>query len=174
MVVMTTRGRAVVLVVALALAGSLLTLAVVLAKPAQAQAQTFTNTDRIPISSDGGSCFPDHEPVFVEGTLHLVTQTTIDANGVNHTMFHEKVQLQGEGLDSGDKYVAINVINVHQSYTLPPGETFDFTQTENTKLIRQGSVSATDDLHSKVLFHFTVNANGEVTAAVVKFELVCT
>jgi|SRR5829696_4040081 len=93
MVVMTTRVRAVALVVALALAASLLTLAVVLAKPAQAA--TFTDTDRSPFSFTVEGCT---ETVFVEGTFNTVAHTTTDANGG----FHSKVQAsligQGEGL----------------------------------------------------------------------------
>jgi hypothetical protein len=168
MVVMTTRGRAVVLVVALALAASLLTLAVVLAKPAQAQALTFTDTDQEPFPFSGGCT----ETAVFEATLYTVAHTTIDPNGGRHTKFHFKVQGQGEGLDSGDKYVLNWVGNENRNF--PPGMLPTVTQTETFQIIRQGSDTTTDDLQLKLLFHVTVNAQGEVTAEVINVEVVCT
>jgi len=173
MVFMTTRAQTVVLVVALALAASLLTLAVVLAKPAQAQAQTFTDTDQEPVSGYTSSCTND-ELVFIEGTLLTVAHTTIDANGVYHTKFQSNLQGQGEGLSSGDKYVYNYVTNYQQNYSLGTNENYNITQTETFKITRQGSDTTTDDLQVKALFHVTVNAQGEVTADVANFEIVCT
>jgi hypothetical protein len=169
MVVMTTRGRGVVLVVALALAASLLTLAVVLAKPAQAQAQTIKDSDRSTLSFSDVGCT---EEVFIEGTFHFVSHTTIDANGGFHTKFHVNLQGQGEGLSSGDKYVFNDVGNIH--INSPTGADMNVTQTRTFNLIRQGSATTTDDLQVKALFHITANAQGEVTAVVDKFEVVCT
>ena len=165
MVVMTTRARTVVLVVALAFAASLLTLAVVLAKPAQAQADTFTDTDRIPVSTTvGGFC--SDEPVIVEGTAHTVAHTTIDANGGFHTKFQSYIKGQGVGLDSGDKYVYNDLFNEHFNATGPFNETF----TATVKIIRQGSDTTADDLNGRVVFHITVNANGEITTEFLRFE----
>jgi hypothetical protein len=165
MVVMTTRARGVVLVVALALAASLLPLAVVLAKPAQAQADTFTSTDRIPVSDFTGSC-PPSELVFVEGTQHTVAHTTIDANGGFHTKFQFNLKGEGVGLDSGDKYVYHQVSNSHEDATGPFNRTF----TQTFKIIRQGSDTTTDDFNTTIVFHVTVNANGEVTTQFLRFE----
>jgi hypothetical protein len=171
MVVMTTRGRAVVLVVALALAASLLTLAVVLAKPAQAQAQTSTDTDQTPFSAEVTGC--SSEVFLFEGTLHTVAHTTVDANGGFHTNGQFNLQGQGEGLSSGDKYVFHNVTNFDQNS--PTGADLTITQTRTIKIIRQGSATPTDDLQGKILFHITINAQGEVTTVVDKFEFgVCT
>jgi hypothetical protein len=167
MVVMTTRGRAVVLVVALALAASLLTLAVVLAKPAQAQAQTFTDTDQSPFSFTVDGCT---EPVFLEGTFYTVAHTTIDANGERHVKFHFNIQGQGEGESSGDKYVFHSVSNSHQNFT---EDNANFTFSDTARLIRQGSATPTDDFNLIFLVHVTINANGEVTADVAKFEPEC-
>jgi hypothetical protein len=168
MVVTTTRGRAVLLVVALALAASLLTLAVVLAKPAQAQALTFTDTDQAPFSFFGGCT----ETAFIEATLYTVAHTTIDPNGGRHTKFHFRVQGQGEGLSSGDKYVLNWVGNENRNF--PPGADLTVTQPETFKIIRQGSATPTDDFQGKALFHLTVNAQGELTSEVTNAEFVCT
>jgi hypothetical protein len=168
MVILRNRVRVVLVVSALALAAGLLTLAVVLAKPAQAQAETIIKDNhRSPFSFFESGCT---EPVFIEGTQHTVAHTLIDANGGFHTEFHFNLQGQGAGLDSGDKYVFKNVLNTLLNSTGP------FTQTfaQTFKVTRQGSASATDDVQAKVLSHVTVNANGEVTAVVNEFEFVCT
>jgi hypothetical protein len=169
MVVMTTHARTVVLVVALALAASLLTLAVVPAKPAQAQAQTFTDTDQEPFPFSGGCT---ETAVFEDATLYTVAHTTTDANGGFHTTFHFKVKGQGVGLSSGDKYVVNWQGNLNRYF--PPGSLPTLTQTETLKIIRQGSATPTDDLQLKVVFHITVNAQGEVTSEVSNVEVVCT
>jgi hypothetical protein len=173
MVVLPNRVRVVMVVSGLALAASLLTLAVVLAKPAQAQAETFTDTDRSTFTFYTSSCTGD-DLVFFEGTEQIVAHTTIDANGVYHTKGQYKLQGQGEGLDSGDKYVYNYVSDYHENYSLAPGENYNFTQTLNVKIIRQGADTTTDDLQGKALFHVTIDENGEVTAVVENFEVVCT
>jgi hypothetical protein len=173
MVVLPNRVRVVMVVSGLALAASLLTLAVVLAKPAQAQAETFTDTDRSTFTFYTSSCTGD-DLVFFEGTEQIVAHTTIDANGVYHTKGQYKLQGQGEGLDSGDKYVYNYVSDYHENYSLAPGENYNFTQTLNVKIIRQGADTTTDDLQGKALFHVTIDENGEVTAVVENFEVECT
>jgi hypothetical protein len=173
MVVLPNRVRVVMVVSGLALAASLLTLAVVLAKPAQAQAETFTDTDRSTFTFYTSSCTGD-DLVFFEGTEQIVAHTTIDANGVYHTKGQYKLQGQGEGLDSGDKYVYNYVSDYHENYSLAPGENYNFTQTLNVKIIRQGADTTTDDLQGKVLNHVTIDENGDVTAVVENFEFVCT
>jgi hypothetical protein len=172
MVVMTTRGRAVVLVVALALAASLLTLAVVLAKPAQAQAETITDTDREPVSTTTPGC---SELVFFEGTMLTVAHTTIDANGGFHSKFQFRLTGQGEGLSSGDKYVFDAMLNEDRNSPMGATEAqLTFTQTAPFKLIRQGSATPTDDQQGKFLNRITVNAQGEVTVQFLNAEFVCT
>jgi hypothetical protein len=154
--------------VAVALAAGLLTLAVVLAKSAQAQADTFTDTYQDTFRFYTGGC--TGEPVLIEGTLHTVAHTTIDANGGYHTKFQYNLKGQGEGLDSGDKYL----YNDTFGYNVNSTGAINQTQTETFKITSQGSGSATDDLQGKVLYHVTVNANGEVTTEVYNFEFECT
>jgi hypothetical protein len=170
MVVMTTRVRAVVLVVALA--ASLLTLAVVLAKPAQAQADTFTDTDRGPIGGTIYNC-NDEEVVLVEGTVLTVAHTTIDENGVYHTKVQSNLTGHGEGLDSGDKYVYKSVYSNQLNYSLAMNENFTATLPVSFEFIRQGSDTTTDDWTTHALLHETINANGEITAFVDNFKTEC-
>jgi hypothetical protein len=170
MIVIANRVRVVVVMVsALALAGGLLTLAL-LEKPAQAQAETITDKDRSTFEGFFNSC--TGEEVFIEGTMHTVAHTTIDANGERHIKFHFSLQGQGEGASSGDKYVFHRVDNSHQNFT---EDNANFTFSDSANLIRQGSATPTDDLQGKILFHITINAQGEVTTVVDKFEFgVCT
>jgi hypothetical protein len=165
MVVMTTRGRAVVLVVALALAASLLTLAVVLAKPAQAQAQTFTDTFQGPLTTlVKNPC--TGEAVLLEGTQNLVVHTTIDANGGFHFLTRGNAEVQGESA-SGVKYVAHQTLQERSNSE--SATTYTFTNT--FQVIRQGSATPTpDDFVLKEVTHVTVNANGEITSVVNEFN----
>jgi hypothetical protein len=170
MVVIPTRARVVVVVSALALAASLLTLALVLAKPAQAQAQTSTDTDRTPFIELFSGC--GSEQFLLEGTLFTVAHTTMNANGGSLTKFQFHLKGQGEGLSSGDKYVVNNIANAN--INRPPGADLIAREAHTVKVIRQGSATPTDDLQIKAFFHITINAQGEVTAEVDNFELVCT
>jgi len=173
MIVIPNRLRVVAVMSALALAGGLLTL-VLLVKPAQAQADTFTDIDRSTYTFYTSSC-PGDDLIVFEGTEQIIVHTTIDANGVYHTKGQDEIHGLGEGLDSGDKYVYNYVGNYHENYSFAPGETVkDFTQTLNVEIIRQGSDTTTEDLQGKALFHVTIDENGEVTAVVEKFEFVCT
>jgi hypothetical protein len=169
MIVIPNRVRVVVVMVsALALAAGLLTLTL-LSKPAQAQAETVTDTDRSTFSALADSCT---ETVFVHATFNIVAHTTTDANGGFHSTFHLSLTGQGEGLDSGDKYVFNGASNVDRNS--PTGADLTFTQTIHSNTIRQGSASATDDVQTSALIHFTINAQGEVTAEVEEFKSECT
>ena len=169
MIAMPNRVRVVMVVSALALAVSLLTLAL-LAKPAQAQAETITDNDRSTFDGSFISC--TGEFVFIEGTMHTVAHTTIDANGERHTTFHTQVQGVGES-ESGAKYVFKDVFTLHENFPASDPN-YNVTYSGTTKLIRQGSPTPTDDLEVKLLIHVTLNDHGELTAEVEKFESECT
>jgi hypothetical protein len=167
MLVIPARVRVVVVMVsALALAAGLLTMAL-LSKPAQAQAQTFTDTDQTTFNQTFRSC--TNELVQIQGTLHTVAHSTIDANGVIHSAFN--FTLQGQGVsDSGAKYVFHSAFKQGYTFTAD-NSTYTFIQTE--KLIRQGSDTPSDDLEYRILYHVTVNDQGEVTAVVDQGDRVC-
>jgi hypothetical protein len=168
MVVLPNRVRVVMVVSALALAAGLLALAA-LATPAQAQAETFTDTDQTPTSLLIQGCQGPTEPIFIEGTLHTVAHTTTDANGGSHTKFQFNLRGEGEGLDSGDKYVFHDVTNLKANFTGASNQTVTLT----FQIIRQGSATTTDDRQGKLLAHVTVNAQGDVTTEVIKSEFEC-
>jgi hypothetical protein len=166
MLVIPTRVKVVVVMVcALALAGGLLTLTL-LAKPAQAQAETIKDMYRDPFIGFVSTGCQGGEVVRMQGIQFTNTHTTIDANGVSHIQFQFNFKGQGEGLDSGDKYVFHDVSGAHVNSTGAFNETF----TQNLKLIRQGSATTTDDFNATAVFHVTVNENGEVTTEFLKVE----
>jgi hypothetical protein len=167
MVVMTTRGRGVVLVVALALAAGLLALALG-AKPTQAQAETYKFNDRETISGRMyNPCIeeevPSGEEVTYEGTMHTVGHTTEDASGGFHIQGHVDLQVQGVST-SGAKYVVHEGTNDHLNFDVFSESASNFTYTLTLHWIRKGSEMSEDDLQAKGLVHATVNANGEVTS----------
>jgi hypothetical protein len=170
MVVMTTRGRAVVLVVALALAASLLTLAVVLAKPAQAQPDQIINERQLVALTIVNPC--TGEEVFVEGTQHINFHFYEDATGGSHFKGHNNLQATGVS-DIGAKYIVHDSVNSHDKFDVFSESASNFTFTWTEHFIRQGSATPTDDFVIKFVTHVTMNANGEVTSVVNQAESVC-
>jgi hypothetical protein len=168
MVAMTNRMRLVVVMSALALAAGLLTLAL-LAKPTQAQAETETFNERFPFAFEiENPC--TGEVVFIEGTLHFVFHITQDADGGFHIKGH--LNFQGKGVSpSGAKYVVYESANSQFNFRAESAD--NFTSPVTFQVIRQGSPTPEDDFKVKALFHFTENANGELTAEVFKFEAQC-
>jgi hypothetical protein len=151
-----------VMVTALALAAGLLTLAL-LAKPAQAQADTTRVNDRIPFTGTlTNPC--TEEAIFFEGTIHFVFHTTEDASGGFHSKGHFDLQVQGESA-SGAKYLSPEVDN-QQSFTAFSESPNNFTLERTVLFIRQGETAEEDDFQFKTLSHVTVNANGEITSVV--------
>jgi hypothetical protein len=172
MLVITARVKVVVVMVsALALAAGLLTLTL-LSKPAQAQAQTSIDIERTPFSDFVSGCSGE-EYFLLEGTLKTVAHTTMDASGGFHTKFQFHLWGQGEGLSSGDKYVFNDIANSNIIRS-PTGADLIATEAQTFKITRQGSVMTTDDFQAIAVVHFTINAQGELTAEVHHFEQVCT
>jgi hypothetical protein len=175
MVVIPARVKVlVVMVSALALAAGLLTLTL-LSKPAQARAETVTDTVQIPHSFPAASCSSpegEFEFILLEGTLQTVSHTTMDANGGFHTKAQFHIWGQGEGLSSGDKYVFNDIQN--STFNSPTGAVLNITQLQTFQIKRQGSATPTDDLQAKTLVHITVNAQGELTAEVRNESVSCT
>jgi hypothetical protein len=169
MIAIPNRVRVVVVVSALALAAGLLTLAL-LAKPTQAQAQSDTLNERVPLAlTVNNPC--TGEEVFIEGTDHLVFHRTVDANGGFHVKVHSNFEGQGVS-PSGAKYVLHTSANNRFYFRAESAENDTFTDT--FKIIRQGSATPeADDFELKLTFHVTINANGEVTAIVDKYEAEC-
>jgi len=154
--------------IALAVALSLIGLSG--AVPASARATVFTDNVQIPFDlfvfvpcAAGGV----GEDVYLSGTLHVLFRTTFDNVGGFHTTFHFQPQgISGTGLTTGDKYQATGETQGTDNGKIG----FESTFVNNFKIIGQGPGN-NFLVHEN--FHFTVNANGEVTAFVDNFSIEC-
>jgi hypothetical protein len=155
------------LVLSVAVVGMTLALA---AGMALAQATTDTFHDQVPFTSEminpctGGV-------VLFEGTTHFVFHRTADAGGGFHFKGHNNIQVKGVS-DSGAKYVLLDVGNV-ENFDVFSESADNFTLMGTSQVIRQGSETAEDDFQAKLLFHVTINANGEITSEVEQIESEC-
>ena len=133
-------------------------LVLVLAPVAQARAMNQT----IPIS---GTFFNEctGESFVFEGTLHIVGHINEDSSGGAHA--GGTVTLQGQGVaSSGAKYVIANGSSSHGNFGVDSAGNLHYTGTFHT--IRQGEDGTQDDSRALFMFHFTQNANGELTAVI--------
>jgi hypothetical protein len=169
MLVIPTRVRVVLVVSALTFAAGLLSLAL-LAKPAQAEAETSRINERLHIGPVPVENPCTGDVVIVEGTLHIVGHDTIDADGGVHFVVHN--EFQGSGVsESGAEYVVSGVHNTHHVGRLDSA--FNFTIEDTFNVIRQGSHTSEDNFRIRLVTHLTINANGEVTSEFVKAEPEC-
>ncbi len=145
-------------------------IAVLAVVPALAKATTFTDNVRVPTdlfvfvpcAANGAGEF-----VYLTGPLHILFVTTIDDQGGFHSKYHFQPQgISGTGLTTGDKYQATGV--TQGTFTGKVG--FEETDVNNFKIIGQGPGN-NFLVHEN--FHFTVNANGQVTAFVDNFSVKC-
>ena len=79
------------------------------------------------------------------------------------------VRLRGEAQSTGTKYEYINAIESPFTESLVKGQA-SFTFVGKTAIIVQGRNA---EWFVSPVFHVTINANGEVTAEVERFEEVC-
>jgi hypothetical protein len=99
------------------------------------------------------------ELVVISGTLHVLIHETISSSGNDHFKVHFQPQgISGVGLTTGDQYRATGVTQEHFNFNnLPVNDTF----VDNFRIIGQGPGN-NFLVHEN--FHFTINANGELTA----------
>lgn len=134
----------------------------------RAQANTVTTNVQTPVNETVTDC--NGQPVVLSGTIHMVVHFTTDASGGTHAVIHTNYQnVSGTSPSNpGVTYQAVN--SSHQTFnsSVPQNE---FTSVENVLLVSSGT---TDNLKVKVTTHFTINANGEATSVVTRFEADCT
>jgi hypothetical protein len=161
--------KRILLVLTVALAAALSMLLMRFAPSAQAQANTETVNERTPVTAHVvNGC--TGEEFDLKGTLHTVTHITEDAAGGLHSRGF--VTFHGRGVStSGAKYVVRTLERLHFNFGDDSASTATFTLT--LRLIRQGSDTPEDDAQIRLLVHVTQNANGEVTAEVVKIRGEC-
>jgi len=161
----------------LSVVGALLTSALLImtlgALPAQASADSFTASVKIPVSvtvfvpcANGGA----GEFVDLSGNLHDLFHVTIDnASGAHLKILANPQGVQGTGATTGAKYQGAGVT---QTYRMDGSGGLPFTVTfvDNFRIIGQGA-------DNNYLIHenmtVTVNASGTITALVDHFSATC-
>lgn len=112
-----------------------------------------------------------NEDVNLVGNVHLVANMTFNDNTA-HIIGEANEHLEGTGASSGASYLANATAHVEFNLDIDPAsETGSVTLALSTaQLIGQGNVpNANVQLH----IHFTVNANGTVTAFIDSVRLTC-
>jgi hypothetical protein len=115
----------------------------------------------VPCAADGAG-----EDVLVEGTLHVLITETSNANHLSFKVHFQPQGATGTGLTTGDTYHSTGVTQEH--LTLGPGVTDTFVN--NFRIIGEGS---DNNLLVQQVFHLTINANGELTADVIRESVEC-
>ncbi len=138
--------------------------------PALAEAETVTTNVKYPVVwSEWVPCAMGGagEMIVLNGVMHELFHVTLDANGGFHAKMHIQPQrLNGTGLTSGDKYQGTGV--TQDNFNGKVGETY--TYVNNYRMIGQGPGN---NLLVHENWHYTVNANGEVTALVDNVRIEC-
>ena len=110
------------------------------------------------------------EIVSLTGTLHILLHVTVDETGGVHVKSHFQPQnLAGVGMTTGDSYRGTGVTQQTDNIS-GDGLPFEFTFVNNFRVIGQGPGN-NFLIHQNV--HGTINANGELTAAVDNFRAEC-
>lgn len=104
------------------------------------------------------------EDVEISGTIHMVNETQSDGSLIGHFNYQN---VTGVGLTSGNTYRVSAVDQIRLAAPFPS----DITSVNSFRLISQGSSS---NLLVNVLYHITVNANGEVTISIDDLTMQCT
>ena len=125
-----------------------------------------TNTD-VPLGAFFNPCNGDN--VVTSGRLHMLTSTTLDANGGLHVDLHFQVKDgRGVGVPSGISYNAVGI--TRETLNFPSGGGFNDTFVNNFRMIAAAN-GPSFQVHQT--FHFTVDAKGNVTANVAKTRTTC-
>jgi len=104
------------------------------------------------------------EDVEISGTIHMVNKTLADGSVIGQFNYQD---VTGVGLTSGITYRVSAVDQVRLAAPFPSS----ISSVQSFHLISNGSSS---NLIVQVLYHVTVNANGEVTASIDSLSMQCT
>jgi hypothetical protein len=137
-----------------------------------ARATTFTDNMKFPVNilvfvscADGGA----GELVVLSGNLHSLFHSTINDNNWKMKIHNQPQGISGVGLTTGDKYQGTGVTQETVGGSFVNGQ-FSRTVVNNFRIIGQGRGN-NYLLHATT--HFTLNANGELTAFVDNFSAEC-
>ena len=135
-----------------------------MARAAMPEAQTITDSERVPVSGTVLDCAGN--PVTITGEVHLVTHTTISDSGHFTVVSHLNQNLQGTSAD-GTRHVMNQ--QLQETITGDATDGLPVTQTFVIHSNLNNNNPNVPQLHIRALFHATINANGEITG--VQFQL---
>jgi hypothetical protein len=133
-----------------------------LMRPAAAMPDAQTVTDNVIVTISGTVLDCAGNPVTITGQAHIMTHTTISDSGHVTTVSHLNQSLQGTSAD-GTRHVMNQ--QLQETITFDGSDGFPFTQTFVIHSNLNNNDPNVPQLHIKALFHVTINANGEITAA---------
>jgi hypothetical protein len=132
--------------------------------PAQAQAAQVM---RVPfVSMDFNDC--SGEAVLTQGQLTLIVRSASDGNGGSHFVFNGTVVGRAIGEMSGAEYLISSAFSLNVNNSGAGTQTF--TSAQSGRAIGQGT---TPNSVFHALTHFTIQANGTVTASIDRFSFEC-
>ncbi len=140
--------------------------------PSFAAATTFTDNVSFPV--DIGVFIPcaaggAGEVVFLSGNLHSLFHSTVNDNNFTIKIHNQPQGISGTGLTTGDLYQGTGVTQETFGGSFVNGQFAD-TFVNNFRIIGQGTGN---NFLIHQTFHFTFNANGELTAFVDNFSSEC-
>jgi hypothetical protein len=131
---------------------------------AAAAGAVITNIHEPFVLTETSSC--TGERVTFRGTVHFLLRLTESNSGNVISGLHLNSVSGVATAESGMKYVLRDGSTSNSKNFLPaPVSGENFTATIRLHLIRQGESLPDDDLTFRAVFHFTINARGEVTVA---------
>lgn len=133
-----------------------------------AQATSSTTTERIPISGTFTAC--NGEDVVYEGTANVVQHFTVSSSGQVNIKIGSSLNIKGVGQTTGAKYVANQSVQQGQRFDSIDLAPFNLTVTGHLNFNGQGGVPNTK---VRILQHFTINANGDLTSSKLEFTSEC-
>jgi hypothetical protein len=108
------------------------------------------------------------EPVPITGEVHELERETQDASGGSHSGFRISAHGEGVGVTTGVKYRWNDIFGAHRNLNSSGSENLTFAGP--FLLIGKGKAP---DFQLYGVFHFTINANGELTAFKDDFTFQC-
>lgn len=119
--------------------------------------------ENVPISLLIPVPYTSENVVFI-GTNHVVFNTKINKNGRLEFIYHENlIRVSGVGETSGEKYRITSTNNENSSRDTADGYPVTFTQVHNLHILGLGWGNVYT-VH--LLYHYTINANGELTVEI--------
>lgn len=109
------------------------------------------------------------EIVSLTGPLHTLVTYTINGNRVSGKTHFQPQGLAGTGLTTGDSYHGVGVTQSQFSGSLDNGQ-YSQTYINNFRIIGQGTGS---NYMVHETYHFTINANGELSSYHDNFSADC-